>query len=262
VTDGGTPAQVDQDAFEVCETQNGGSCTPNLGVTVTLGSSFNTSTPTKATMYTLNYGTGTSASQTGAITCPPGSNGTFVNMITQGCPGTYICNASVSISTTGCRTGDPTCANTNPTAGQTPAPPADCVQTNPGVSQGQIAQGLTARIEGSGGGCPNVNHWPTAGSTTLPAANDPRYIIMFVTPYGSFGASGKGYYPIEGFAEFYVMGWSKDPCTGDPAPPDGGSGQGQVWGYFVHTVLANTNATGGSACTASTFGPCIAVLTQ
>ena len=69
-------------------------------------------------------------------------------------------------------------------------------------------------------------------------------------------------FPIEGLAEFYVMGWSKDPCTSDPPPPGGGSGQGQVWGYFIQPVVQNPTAIGGGKCTTTTFGPCVAVLTR
>lgn len=252
----------DQDSFEVCETQDSNSCTHNLGVTVTVAAGFANATSSTAPMYTLNYGTGTSASQTGSVTCPPASNGQFVATITNGCQGTYICNASVS-SGKNC-VQDSGCTNTNPLSGGSPAPPADCVQSNPGVSQGQVTQGVTGRVttppSGSQYYCPN--NWPTGSNFVLPPTNDSRYITMFIMPYGAFGGSGLTYFPIEGFAEFYVMGWSKDPCSTDPGPPGGGSGQGQIWGYFIQPILQNPNAIGGGKCTPSTFGPCVAVLTQ
>jgi hypothetical protein len=251
----------DQDSFEVCETGNN-NCTHSLGVTITVAGGFSNTTTTNAPMYTLSYGNGTSASQTGAITCQPYSNGQFVQAVQNGCQGMYVCNGSVSAATN-CVT-DSGCANTNAMPGQTPSPPADCVNTNTGVSQGQIVQGFTARVttptNGSHYACPN--NWPTSGPFVSPPSNDSRYITMFITPYGAFGGSGQGTYPIEGFAEFYVMGWSGDPCTSDPTVPGGGKDTGKVWGYFVQSITPATQAIGGSKCTPSTFGPCVAVLTQ
>jgi hypothetical protein len=259
VDQSGQPAT---DSWEVCEAQDANSCTHDLGVTITVAAGLTNTTTLNAPMYTLNYGSGTSASQTGSVTCPPASTGQFVSTMQQGCQGTYICNGSVS-AVKSCVT-DPSCANTNPLTGGSPPPPADCIQTNPGVSQGQIVQGLTDRITTPTNGTTYycANNWPTSGAFVLPPANDSRYITMFITPYGSFGGSGQAYFPIEGFAEFYVMGWSQDPCTSDPPPPDGGRGHGQVWGYFVQPVLQNPTAIGGAPCTASTFGPCVAVLTR
>ncbi len=261
VVDGsGQPAA---DSYEVCESQDNNQCSPTLGVTVTVSGGLTNTTTTNAPMYTLNYGSGTSASQTGAVTCPPASTGQVVSTITNGCQGTYICNASVN-PTNNC-VSDASCANTNPlTSVASPPPPADCAQTNPGVSQGQIVQGLTARITNPPNGSTYYckNNWPTGGAFVLPPTNDSRYLTMFIMPYGAFGGHGQAYYPIKGFAEFYVMGWSKDPCASDPGPPDGGSGQGQVWGYFVQPVLQDPNAIGGARCTPSTFGPCVAVLTR
>jgi hypothetical protein len=252
----------DQDSFEVCETQDNNSCTKNLGVTITVSGAFANTATTGTTPYTLNYGSGTSASQTGSVTCPPNSAGQFVQTVTQGCQGTYICNGSVSAETN-CVT-DASCANINPLSGGSPPPPADCVQTNNGVSAGQIVQGFNSRIASPTNGskyyCPN--NWPTGGTFVSPPADDSRYVTMFIMPYGSFGGSGKTYYPIEGFAEFYVVGWDGDPCSTDPKAPDGSNGKGEVWGYFVQSITPNTTAIGGGKCTPSTFGPCVAILTN
>lgn len=260
VNSAGTP---DQDSFEVCETQDGNSCTQNLGVTITISGGLADTTTSNAPLYTLNYGSGTSASQPGIVTCPPDTNGQLTTAITQGCQGTYVCNASVN-SNAGC-VNDPSCTNTNPLAGQQPPPPADCVANDVGVKQGQITQGMTARITTPSNGtkyyCPN--NWPTGSTFVLPPNNDSRFITIFIVPYGSFGGSGQGQtFPIIEFAEFYVMGWTSDPCASDPAPPGGGSGQGQIWGYFIQPVLTNPNGIGGAKCSPSTFGPCVAVLTQ
>lgn len=254
----GTP---DQNSFEVCEAQDNFTCTYNLGVTITVAGGLANTTTSNAPMYTLNYGNGTTASQTGAVTCPPASTGQFVITITQGCQGTYICNSSVS-SVANC-VSDPTCVNTNPLSGKSPPPPADCAQTNPGVSQGQVKQGVTARITTPSNGSKYycANNWPT-GNFVLPPSNDSRYITMFIMPYGAFSGHGQAYYPIEAFGEFYVMGWSGDPCASDPPPPGGGNGQGQIWGYFVQPVVMNPGSIGGSRCTPTVFGPCVAVLTQ
>lgn len=262
VNSAGTP---DQDSFEVCETQDNNSCTQNLGVSVTVSGGLSNTTTTNAPMYTLNYGSGTSASQPGIVTCPPDSAGQVSLGITQGCQGTFMCNASVS-SNQGCA-NDPSCTNTNSIAGKSPPPPADCVAIDTGVKQGQITQGMTSRIttptNGSKYYC--ANNWPTGSTFVLPPSNDSRYITIFITPYGSFGGSGQGqtpYTPIINFGEFYVMGWSGDPCSTDPGPPGGGSGQGQIWGYFVQPILNNPSGIGGAKCSPSTFGPCVAVLTQ
>jgi len=257
INSAGTP---DQDSFEVCEAQDGNSCTHNLGVTITVSAGFSNATTSTAPMYTLNFGSGTSASQPGAVTCPPGGNN-FVNALANGCPGTYICNASVT-STAGCR-ADSGCANINPGPGGTPTPPADCIQVSTGLKTGQVRMGMLARITTPTNGthyyC--ANNWPT-GTFVSPPPDDSRYITMFIAPYASFGGSGKTTVPIEGFAEFYVMGYDGDPCPSDPGPPGGGNGKDQIWGYFIKSITPNGNAIGGSQCVLSTFGPCVAVLTQ
>jgi hypothetical protein len=229
----------DANSFQVCETGNT-SCTHNLVVTIAVGGSLQNAQSVADPLYTMRFGTGTSASQTGAVACPPGGQGGFRLDIEQGCSGTYAINTS-----------DPACTNVNPLPGGTPPPPADCVQTSNGVKSGQFKQGMAVRMASA----PCPNNW--SKFPNIPAG-DPRIVEVFITSYGSFGGSGNQNYPVQSFAAFYVTGWDGDNCgSDDPA------GKDQLVGHFIKYINPTDTGGGGTqACNLNSFGTCVVVLTQ
>jgi hypothetical protein len=231
--------------------------TQQLGVTIAVAGSLEDAQSVSDPLYIMRFGSGTSASQSGSVDCPPGGQGQWRLSLQQGCSGTYTCEGTAS----GC-TNDPGCNNTNPTAGQQPPPPADCVLTKNGLATGQIRQGMNTRMAAAISPC--QNNW--SSYPNIPA-NDPRKIDVFVTYYGSFGASGLNAFPIEEFATFYVMGWDGDPCIGstDSYPPgeNAGSAKDQIWGHFIKSIdFSNASATGSGLCASTNFDNCVPILTR
>jgi Putative Flp pilus-assembly TadE/G-like len=235
-----TIANPDANSFVVGSTHN-------LGVTIAVAGSLQNAQSVSDPVYVMRFGNGTSTSQTGAIACPPGGQGGLRTSLISGCTGTYQCNGA---SAAGC-ISDPGCANTNPTAGQTPPPPADCVLTDNGLKTGQFRQGLSTRLANQS--CPN--NW--ASYPNIPPT-DPRIVQVFITSYGAFGGSGGSAYPIETFASFYVTAWDGDPCSSDsPTPND------QIWGHFIKYIgFSDPNPVGSGACVLSSFGSCVTVVTR
>jgi hypothetical protein len=244
VSEGGIP---DANSFQVCETGNA-NCTHNLVVTIALSGSLQDAQSVSDPLYVMRFGSKTSASQTGAIACPPGGQGGLRTNIATGCTGTYERNCSVA--PTPC-ISDAGCANVNPLSGGSPPPPADCVLTDNGLKTGQFKQGMATRMANAT--CPN--HW--SSFPNIPNT-DPRIVQVFITAYGSFGGSGNQAYPIQGFAAFYVTGWDGDSCgSDDPA------GKDQFVGHFIKYINAfDPGAGGGGKCNANTFGNCVTVLTR
>lgn len=234
----------DANSFQVCETGNT-SCTHNLVATIAVAGSLQNLQQPPYPLYTMRFGT-SSASQTGAIACPPGGQGGFRVSLESGCSGEYAIN--------GPPTPDPACVNINPLPGSTPPPPADCVLTDNGVKTGQLRQGLRVRLANQS--CPN--NFSTYTSTQSLPAGDPRIVEVFITYYGSFGGSGNNTYPIQNFATFYITGWDGDPCsTDDPAALD------EIKGHFIHyTNPYAIDGDGTQPCSPTSFGTCFVVLTQ
>ena len=96
---------------------------------------------------------------------------------------------------------------------------------------------------------------------------DPRAIPIILVPFGSFKSSGSGYVPVVDFGTFYVTGWDyvggNAPCSdNEPFPGPGTDSKGDLWGHFIKYVDSlNTGGT-GDVCDFSSFGTCVAVLTQ
>ena len=201
-----------------------------------------------------------SGSQNQAVQCSAVNGGsTYADQLASGCDGTYQINQPLTCP-------DPTDPNNNP---------IDCVNPNTGNVTNQVAKGLNQRIlQGTKPStCTAPNHWAAYPNI---AANDPRVVTVFVTPYGSFGGSGSSQqFPIQYFAAFYITGWAdngngfNDPCpvwSGSGPAPDGYNDQaagGTVVGHFISYVnTLNTNAGGGTACVPNSLGECVAVLTR
>jgi hypothetical protein len=273
----------DANSFEICETGNTTCTYTGLTLSIALSSFIANATVGGGTPIDLHFGSQNTKSQTGFISCPNGAN--IAASLVSGCAGTYTINGRFPNSNDPHQASDPqgvlNCTYTNPLAGQTPSPPADCVVGANGAKTGQESHGLATLICGSTSTCTNgsftaggkqvycsknasfTDNWPnTAVALNIPP-NDSRLIGMFVTPYGTFSGSGNATVPILNFAEFYVIGWNNDPCATDPTPSGNGNGnQLEVLGYFVKVITDNPNSGGTTLCNQTSFGNCVAVLTQ
>jgi hypothetical protein len=231
------------DSFQVCETGHT-SCTHQLVVNITTTASLANAQKYSDPLYTMRFGNGTSASQTGAIQCPPGGQGGFRENLEKGCSGQYAPNPEGP----GWKCPDA-------------ATPQDCIETDNGLKTGQLRQGLTARVTAPANGtryyCPN--NWIKnngEGAPIIPS-DDSRIATVFVTAYGSFGGSGATWYPIQTFATFYVTGWDGDPCKSDPSVE-----KDQVVGHFIKYTTLDSSGGGTTKCEINAFGQCVAVLTR
>jgi hypothetical protein len=186
-----------------------------------------------------------SGSQNYAIDCDPAPRN-FHDEIATGCETAYQLN-----------TGE-ACPNATL--------PLDCALIETGDKVGQLRQGMNDRFAA----CPS-NNWTNPGDPTqFPdiQPGDPRAIPIILVPFGSFKGSGSGWVPIVDFGTFYVTGWDyvggNPPCPDNEPPPAAiaGDHRGDIWGHFIKYVDSiNTGNTGG-ACNFSSFGTCVAVLTD
>jgi hypothetical protein len=185
-----------------------------------------------------------SGSQNFAIDCDPAPRN-FHDEIATGCQTTYQLNTGQA------------CPNT--------ILPLNCAAIETGDKVGQLRQGMNDRFAS----CP-PNNWTNPGDPTqFPdiQSGDPRAISIILVPFGSFKASGSGWVPVVDFGTFYVTGWDyvggNPPCAdNEPFPGPGTDSRGDLWGHFIKYVDSiNTGGTGGS-CDFSSFGTCVAVLTE
>jgi hypothetical protein len=199
-------------------------------------------------------------SQDQAIDCDPSAGTNLQYELANGCTPTYTVNTGAACQSYQYYSTLPQTANWA------------CTRTQTGGSVGQVYQGMLQRIHGGVNSCVNPINWKDVngdGLVTIPddiPPADPRIIPVFVTPFGSFGGSGNAVVPITNFATFYVTGFSKngggqgDPCPGaDPVPVKQG---GWIVGHFIKYVEAINTGGGGSSCDFTSFGTCVAVLTQ
>jgi hypothetical protein len=153
--------------------------------------------------------------------------------------------------------------------------PWQCVALQTGSAVNQVPAGLNQRILGSEKpsvcpplGEPGHNNWSMFEDPGLPAG-DPRIVHVFLTPFGSFDGSGSGTVPVTNFGAFYVTGWTAqgggfaNPCEGNGDDPVPGGDAGYIVGHFIKYVFALNNGGGsGELCDFTSFGSCLAVLTQ
>jgi hypothetical protein len=114
--------------------------------------------------------------------------------------------------------------------------------------------------------------------------DDPRFVLLFITPYNSFTGNGNETYPITAVGGFYITGYGRtsgngsltveDPCStgngqsvgaGNTPPPDAdlSTSGAMAWGHFV--VPVDLGASGGGTgilCEPSAPGSCVAVLIE
>jgi hypothetical protein len=122
--------------------------------------------------------------------------------------------------------------------------------------------------------------------------DDPRLVLLFVTPYNSFTNQGNETYPISLIGGFYITGYgsiggngrliNEDPCSdgagpgpptapgtspyaGNSPPPDLDTSTSSeiAWGHFVNPVDLGT-LTGGTGilCQTATLTACVSVLVE
>jgi hypothetical protein len=134
----------------------------------------------------------------------------------------------------------------------------------------------TSRTEPGGGSHPNRIR-----------LDDPRFVLLFISPYNSFTGSGNDNYAITAIGGFYITGYGRlngnggfqggapeDPCTtgngaavgaGNTPPPDTDySNNGAIaWGHFV--IAVNMSAPGGgngNPCQDTATTSCVPVLIE
>jgi hypothetical protein len=153
--------------------------------------------------------------------------------------------------------------------------PWPCVAVQTGSATNQVPAGLNQRVLGSEKpsvcpplGQPGHNNWSMFEDPGLPPG-DPRIVSVFLTPFGSFDGSGNTTVPVTNFATFYVTGWTAqgggfaNPCQGNGDDPVPGDDAGFIVGHFIKYVFAlNSGGGSGELCDFTSFGSCVAVLTQ
>lgn len=121
------------------------------------------------------------------------------------------------------------------------------------------------------------NYWSTQNALSDVEANtsDTRLMTVMITDSGNL-ANGNSSTPVRDYAEFYVTGWTGDPCSGvsisgqssnglhyvsdDKAPTDS-AGDFFLLGHFIKYF--QPGATGsGQLCTLSSIDNCTLVLTK
>jgi hypothetical protein len=158
-----------------------------------------------------------------------------------------------------------------------PSPPPDCVRVETGDKVGQFRHGISQRLTTPS--CA-TNNWPESLSdlpdfyTNHDFVNDPRYVTLVVTDYGTFlGAGSSSAVPVKYFAGFYVTGWDKTganpPCADNEPHPWYSPGyrrsldNGDVWGHFINVVAFSSSGRGSDdLCNFDEVGTCIIGLVE
>jgi hypothetical protein len=146
--------------------------------------------------------------------------------------------------------------------------PWNCVAVQTGSATNQVPRGLNLRILGDEkpATCTSPNNWSLF--PFIPPG-DPRVLNVFITPFGSFSGSGSGVVPVTKLGTFYVTGWTAsgsgfgNPCQGNGDDPVPGNDAGNIVGHFIKYVFGLNDGGGSSeTCDFSSFGSCVAVLTE
>ncbi|MEA2335494.1 MAG: hypothetical protein QOG40_1984, partial [Solirubrobacteraceae bacterium] len=240
---GGLPQ--DANSYEVCEAQNGNSCTHKLVVTVDVAGSLSNAAGFGDALRQLKF----EGNHGVIVGCPPTTAGEsaseYRDHLAHGCPGTYALN-----------TADPACTGTTE--------PFDCLKVGTNGKKTGALSGINERIEEKPGThfyC--ANNWQNNNNGGVPVIpkDDSRIVEVFIMPYGSVNEAGQavlasGQVPIQDFAAFYVTGFPGDKCKSDPS-----TGNAEIVGHFIKYINTLNNG-GGQKCVLSSLGACVAVLTR
>jgi hypothetical protein len=147
------------------------------------------------------------------------------------------------------------------------AQPWRCVALQTGSATNQVPAGMNTRILGTEkpNSCTAPNHW--SQFPNIPK-NDPRYLEVFLTPFGSFSGNGSNTVPVTDFARFYITGWTasgggfSNPCQGNGDDPVPNNDPGTIVGHFVKYIANVGQGTGGASCDLTAFGSCIGVMSR
>lgn len=144
--------------------------------------------------------------------------------------------------------------------------PADCIPNKTSAAGGNplVTTPLNARFGCSTNPPTYPNNWP---NFSIPG--DKRAVTLVLTSYNAYANGGKQNgsqsYPVEGFGNFYISGFSGDNCVGDdPPPPEAaadGKNSGDIWGYFIQYATGGAIPS-GRKCVANTFGTCVPALVR
>lgn len=216
--------------------------------------------------------------------CNGQGNSNTLTAIAGGCHGNYtLISGTESCS----NVPQPYCAGPASTGNKFPSYISEGM--NDRVYCGGVTTGTCdSTVNATHAACPgDYNYWDTSNALNdvlNQSPPDPRLLTLFITGFDDNAQNGNTYFPIEEFAEFYVTGWSGDPClptadggngssgsttsngstlyyTTDDYPPGGASGD--LMGHFVKYVQpASNGGGGGTLCTQNTFGNCIPVATK
>jgi Putative Flp pilus-assembly TadE/G-like len=231
-----------------------------------------------------------SGSQNQAFDCDMGVN--FQQEIENGCQTTYALNYDDwSVPKDGIKEwADILCDGYGvgdlPPATIAPIPAPICVAVETGDKIGQFRQGLSKRFE-----TPTCwpNNWPDDQAppgrgpedddtirdffTNHDFVNDPRYVTLIVTDYGTFQSQGNDQVPVKYFAGFYATGWdvvgNVKACLDNDPHPWYGTGyrksldNGDVWGHFVNIVVfSSSGKPNDELCNFDELGNCIVGLVE
>ncbi len=180
-------------------------------------------------------------SATAFILCT-GQNGTpgVEQGIENGCTTTYQIN--------------PTNACPDPA---NPDPP-DCAANKASSDNGNLVPKSLNNRFSCGTADQALNYWPD-----YTRSGDPRAVTLVLTTYDAFAQNGKQDYPVIGFGDFYIAGFSGSKCpqTGQyadaPAPP--GAQKSDIWGYFIKYARGGSTPS-GQKCVVNELGTCVATL--
>ena len=144
--------------------------------------------------------------------------------------------------------------------------PADCIPNKTSAAGGNplVSKPLNLRFGCSSNPPTYPNNWP---NFSIPG--DKRAVTLVLTSYNAYANGGKQNgsqsYPVEGFGNFYITGYTGDNCVGDdPPPPEAaadGSNSGDIWGYFIQYAVGGAIPS-GKKCQANTFGTCVPALVR
>jgi hypothetical protein len=165
--------------------------------------------------------------------------------------------------TTGCTTEFQ--INPSPYTCPDSASPPDCADNKPSSDNGTVVpKALNDRFN-CGAANQALNNWPDYTKD-----GDPRAVTLVITTYNAFAANGKQPYPVVGFGDFYISGFSGSKCPqsgigADDPPPPGASAQknsSDIWGYFIKYDRQGGKPGQKDCFRDTSLGTCVAVLTR